>query len=473
MPRPLRPLLALLLSMLAVLPAGAASASSSLRFGIADDSGSDEVAAASVAEWRQGGVDVVRAVARWGAIAPAPRSRRPPAGFRATDPASPGYDWSRVDRSVRLAREAGLDVILTVTGAGPVWGSSEPRRRDPQYAPSPARFAQFATAVARRYGADVDEYVIWNEPNQPLWLQPQSTCARGRCTPYAPHLYRRLVRAADPALRRADPGARVLYGALAPRGTSGTSRNAPLRPGVFLRALGCVDARFRRQRGGPCRGFRPVSGEGFAYHPHSGLASPVTRARLADDFIFGDLRELTRLLDRLTRGGRLDVRGARRLPLHLTEFGYQTRPPDRQLGVPPRTQSRWLQQAQAIAYRTPRVLTLTNYLWRDEPSRRGGIGWQSGLRFLDGRAKPALAAFPDPFWVDRTGRGRARVWGQVRPGGAHDVVLERRSGRRWTPVATVRTNGRGAFTRTLRIRGRTTLRFRWEQGRSDARTVSP
>jgi hypothetical protein len=194
---------------------------------------------------------------------------------------------------------------------------------------------------------------------------------------------------------------------------------------------------------------------------------------VADEFILGDLRELAGVLDRLTRAGRLGVRRARRLPLHLTEFGYQTSPPDRQAGVAPRTQSRWLQQAAAIAYRDPRVRTLTNYLWRDEPIRRGGTGWQSGLRFVDGRPKPALAAFADPFWAERAGRRRARVWGQVRPGGAHEVVLERRTAAGWTALATLRTTSRGAFTRTVPIRTRTTLRFRWAQGTSDARTVAP
>ena len=32
----------------------------------------------------------------------------------------------------------------------------------------------------------------------------------------------------------------------------------------------------------------------------------------------------------------------------------------------------------------------TQYLWRDEPVEPGGTysGWQSGLRYADGRAKP-------------------------------------------------------------------------------------
>ena len=55
----------------------------------------------------------------------------------------------------------------------------------------------------------------------------------------------------------------------------------------------------------------------------------------------------------------------------------------------------------------------TQYLWRDEPDGNAGIysGWQSGLYYLDGRAKPSLKSFPTPFVLDAA---RSRLWGQVR-----------------------------------------------------------
>ena len=70
---------------------------------------------------------------------------------------------------------------------------------------------------------------------------------------------------------------------------------------------------------------------------------------------------------------------------------------------------------------------LTQYQWFDEPLRRAGspfAGWQSGLRFLGGKPKPALAHFDTPMALDAA---RSRLWGQVRPGGAQTVRVERRS----------------------------------------------
>ena len=135
-------------------------------------------------------------------------------------------------------------------------------------------------AVARRYGADVDRYILWNEPNLPSWLQPQASCVRRRCTPVAPHLYRGLVRAAYPAVKAADPGAEVLIGAMSSRGQELRARNSTLRPLLFLRALGCVSASYRKLRTGDCKGFKPARGGRLRVPParHADLAGPRVSA---------------------------------------------------------------------------------------------------------------------------------------------------------------------------------------------------
>ena len=337
--------------------------------------------------------------------------------------------------------------MLTVVG---------PHRR-----PSRARFAGFAAEVARRYGAAVDRYIIWNEPNLPSWLQPQAKCSRGRCTPVAPHLYRGLVRSARPAIRAADPGAQVLIGAMSSRGHELRSRNATMRPLAFLRALGCVDARGRRLRTGSCKGFKPATGDGFAFHPHGTLVSPDRAYPNRDDVNLASLGRLESVLDRLQRGGRLRA-STRRFGLYLDEYGYQTRPPDRTAGVSLATQDRWLQLAAYRTWRDSRVKLLTQYQWFDEPLRRAGspfAGWQSGLRFLNGRPKPALAHFDTPMQLDAA---RSRLWGQARPGGAQTVRVERRlrGARRYAAFATVRTDGRGYWTLKRRLVRGARYRFR-------------
>jgi hypothetical protein len=442
-----RALLAALAFAVLALPV-AASPAAALETGMADDRVLLEHPAhadAVVRQWQAIGVDVVRIHARWVAIAPSPGATMPPAGFHAADPNDPHYAWGPLDHAVALVRAAGMRVMLAVTGSGPLWGSEVPRQGNPRLRPDPARFAAFAGAVARRYAPAVDRYLIWNEPNQPGWLQPQFRCRAGRCTPASPILYRALVRAAYPAIRAADPAAQILVGTLAPRGKPGTKRNVAMRPLEFLRAFGCVDRALRPVRTGACRGFTAIPADGFSYHPHGVLRGPSQPSPDPQDASIADLRRLERTLDGLTRAGAF----RRRLDLYLTEFGYQTNPPDPISGVAPATQARWLAESAYVAARDPRVRNLTQYEWRDEPvDLAAGAGryakWQSGLEFADGRAKPALAAFPIPVWLDA---GRRRLWGMVRPGNAADVTVQRRvaGARRFTAVAVLRTAADGTF----------------------------
>ena len=55
-------------------------------------------------------------------------------------------------------------------------------------------------------------------------------------------------------------------------------------------------------------------------------------------------------------------------PIWLTEYGYQTNPPDTFLGVPLKRQATMLSLAAMRAWRLPRVTMFFQYLYRDEPS---------------------------------------------------------------------------------------------------------
>jgi hypothetical protein len=61
------------------------------------------------------------------------------------------------------------------------------------------------------------------------------------------------------------------------------------------------------------------------------------------------------------------------------------------------------------------------------------------------------------------GRRTARLWGQVRPGGVHEVTLLRRlSGQAdFSPFATVMTNAAGYFARTEVIDPGAEYRYSW------------
>jgi hypothetical protein len=77
--------------------------------------------------------------------------------------------------------------------------------------------------------------------------------------------------------------------------------------------------------------------------------------------------------------------------LWITEYGYQTNPPDRLFGVSFATQARYLSLSFAIARRNPRIDMMIWFLLKDEP--RVGNGWQSGFFTASGRRKPSWTAF--------------------------------------------------------------------------------
>ena len=447
----------LLRVIVVVLVALAAPASASARSGVEIGMEDERLllsepgpAPAVVAAWRELGVDVVRLQAVWAKIAPS--GRRRPHGFRGGDHRSRRYRWGRLDRAVELLRANGMRVMLTVTGPGPAWTSRGRPRRRGAYKPDPRAFAAFARAVATRYGEDVDRYLIWNEPN--LTIAPRRECSGSprRCAPAAPHLYRALVRAAGPAIKAADPGAEIVIGELAPL----RLRDA-LGPISFLREMACVTARYRPIRSGRCRRFRPVTADALGHHPHGRRRAPDRRNPDPDAAQMGDLSRLLTVVDRLTRRHR--IRASRgRLPLRLTELGYQTSPPDRYIGVPPTRQARYLQKVAYLAWRNPRVATVTQYQWEDERVRRAGTGakafagWQSGLHYFDGRPKPALAAFARPFVaVQNASRAGPLLWGQVRPGGTHAIVVERHDPHSgdWRTRATFTTDPTGVWAMRL------------------------
>jgi hypothetical protein len=90
-----------------------------------------------------------------------------------------------------------------------------------------------------------------------------------------------------------------------------------------------------------------------------------------------------------------------------------------------------------MAYRDPRVRAVAQYKLVDEAPLSS---FQSGLRFVGGRAKPAYGAYRLPIWV--SGRGsRLRVYGQVRPApdSTPQVVQIQSASRRGGAFATVKT----------------------------------
>ena len=74
----------------------------------------------------------------------------------------------------------------------------------------------------------------------------------------------------------------------------------------------------------------------------------------------------------------------------ITEYGYQTRPPDNHFGVSYSKQAQYLKQAFAMVRKNQRVTLMCWFLLRDETRLSG---WQSGLLTARGKRKPAFNAF--------------------------------------------------------------------------------
>lgn len=410
------------------------------------------------------GVRAVRLTAGWSQIAPGARSATKPR-FDASDPgAYRAKGWAPIDRAVRLARERGMAPMIDIAFWAPVWATDGDTSERPKTGIDPREYALFARAVARRYRDDVRTFTLWNEPNHPGFKAPQRNGRRA----VSAHLYRHMVAAAYPAMKDEQPDSVVLVGGLAAHG-----RANGVPPLEFLREMACVDRRLRPVDTVECADFRTIPGDGFAHHPYSTRTRPdeVERSASPDDVPLARIGRLIGLLDRLAATGRI----ARRLrDVYITEYAYESNPPDPGARYSPERAARMMAFAEALAAREPRVRSFSQFLVRDLPGTAGGqrVGelpdWQSGLEFADGRPKPLAAVLPAPLHAERVDSSFVRLWGRVRPGrGRRRLRIESaRPPGGWRAVLDGRTDARGVVEQELQARRGTVFRIgRRESGR--------
>lgn len=471
------------------------------------------------------GVDRLRVSVFWAVVAPAADRQEKPAGFDGADPAAyPSGSWDRYDTIVRLAQQRGLAVNFNVTSPAPAWATgSLPGRPDldKNFTPDPAEFGAFVRAAGTRYSGSyvppgaaplprVSYWTVWNEPNQPGWLTPQwrdDPRPGSGLVEAAPHIYRGLLDAMYAGLAATGHGRDTfLIGETAPKGQErekGATR--ALKPGRFIRQLYCLDdnLQFLKGTSAEVRGC-PVANQaarfaadhpglfratGYAHHPYELTFAP-DKAPNADNFTTGNLGALSVLLRRIhQRYGQPIAGGGRDVRLYLTEFGYQTDPPD-PAGVSWAKQAAYLNQAEWLTFRNPRVRTLTQFLLVDDRPSAGvtnpiaafGGTFQSGLLTQQGRVKPSLRAYALPIHLPaRTvaRAGKLRVWGLVRPAANGtaprvQVQVRRGTGAFRTVKRVSGTKARGYVDTTLTVRSAGTVRLAWTSGgrTTASRTVS-
>ncbi len=425
------------------------------------------------------GADTVRTLVNWQQVAPKGKSKKRPKSLDAANPATyPAENWDRYDDLVRGAQARGMTVLLSPSSPIPAWasgcgGSAEKRRA---CRPNAKQFGLFVRALGTRYSgtyADenqgggtlprVDRWSIWNEPNQPGWLNPQSTSAGGRRVITAARIYRDLARSGFAGLRATGHGSdTLLLGETAPIGrASGTLARRPTTPLEFIRALFCISASGHKLTGtsarlAGCRGVTKLRVNGFAHHPYwRGAGRPSSI--LPGEITISNASKLKRLLSQGAKAGRIP--GG--LPIWYTEFGFQTNPPDTILGVSFDAQARYLNQSDWTAFKDGRIKSVAQYKLVDDASV---VNFQTGLRRANGAAKPGLEAYRLPIWVSRRGSANVRVYGQIRPaadGAAETVEIQSGSSGSFATVQTVPvTSLKGHFLVTV-PKGAPQWRLKW------------
>jgi hypothetical protein len=443
----------------------------------------DSTAAKTLTQMKSLGVDTVRVTVLWKTVAEFARftksdlaqlkgkknarvraaARRQNKRFKPANPSTyPIRNWDRYDNLVRAASDRGIRVYFNVTGPGPRWAhATKPKGSSAlqsTFKPRAREFKFFTTAIGRRFdGTYRDEngsrgalprgsmWSLWNEPNQGGWLSPQWERRGGQTVPASPALFRKLHQAGYQGLvasgHRVDNSI-ILLGETAPLGVDNKTGKSPMRPKQFLREVFCIQpngtpysgaAATARDCGDLAKGSLQASG--YAHHPYTKNLPPTQRDPHPDALTMANISELGTLLDELSAK-------TKRLPpalqLFMTEYGFETNPPDPFSGVLPALQAKYNTVGEHLAWSNPRIASQAQFLLADVAPLRARkkntkgywFTYQSGLFHQRGQAKPAAYAYSFPFvatllGADPTTGGPAfSLWGQMRflPNGAVEAA---------------------------------------------------
>jgi hypothetical protein len=337
-----------------------------VAFGVADDAwlthGTGTLAS-RLDELARLGPDVVRFTVHWDQIA-----RRRPRSPR--DPDDPAYRWGDVDAILSGLRRHGIAPVVTLYGT-PSWANGG---RAANWVPSSGKaFADFAYAAGRRYSW-IRDWTIWNEPNRTAFLRPTD----------AKTYVETLLNPAYAQLHAAIPGVRVAGGVTAPRAGS-----AGIAPVPWIRAMGRAHAKL----------------DAYAHNPYPGRPQSETpwgpKCVNCQTITMADLERLEREV----------ARAFGHKPIWLTEYGYQTNPPDTFVGISPEKQATYVSSAALRVYRAASVQMLIFFMVRDDPDP---AGWQSGFIAESGAFKPSFEAFRFPLAQTSRHGNLVGLWGQVR-----------------------------------------------------------
>jgi hypothetical protein len=365
---------------LALALAPTAVATNKLQVGIFDDGavlyGEPELIFPQLANT---GTKLLRVNLWWSGPGIRVATRRP---RRPADPTDLAYNWDTYDRTVRFAVENNINVVFSIVGTPP-WANAA---RGWNVAPTNSSdLRSFAAAAQKRYSgkfvnADgvtlpkVSAWMAWNEPNNPVFLKPQFRRVGKTWTIQSGRDYAKMCNAIVQGIKSIQRTSKVACGGTAPRGNNNPSSSRPsVSPLPFARAM----------KAGGAAGF-----DAYAHHPYSSspAETPTTkpagvRGQPPTAVTLGNFDTLVTELNRLYR---------KRVRIWITEYGYQTNPPDQIAGVTYSKQAAYMTQAVSYARRHPQIDLFLWFLLRDGDRLDG---WQSGLTTVGGARKPSFNAF--------------------------------------------------------------------------------
>ena len=181
-------------------------------------------------------------------------------------------------------------------------------------------------------------------------LERAEPAALARSRPIPPSYVKRLLNPAYAAIHKARPGALVAGGVTAPRAATGG-----VSPVAWIDGMAAAGAHL----------------DAYAHNPYCAQQAPRRRSPAAA--ITATRSRWRRSTGSLRDVGRAFGPGKR---IWLTEFGYQTNPPDPYLGVSRAKQALYIGEAALRAYLAPKVDMLIQFLIQDEPEIDR---WQSGV----------------------------------------------------------------------------------------------
>jgi hypothetical protein len=316
---------------------------------------------------------------------------------RPTDPTDPGdhaYNWALYDRLVKYAETYNIKLVFSIVFT-PGWANGGKGKAYP-----PTNFKDlenFSYAAAERYSGlwippewqqnaslgigstplpKVSMWTAWNEPNNPVFLAPQYKKVGKTWRVESAYNYAKICNAVMAGVHSQYlgplTGEQVACGVTDPKGNDApATKRASVDPLTFLTQA---------------HRFGMKDFDVYAHHPYADMGNEkptyVPKGKQKRRVQLGNINTLLALISQYYG------------PKHLwiTEYGYQTNPPDKSgFGVSWKNQAAYLTQAYAIARKNPRIDMMLWFMVRDDPNVK--TGWQSGLMTVAGKKKPSWAAF--------------------------------------------------------------------------------